>query len=195
MSVFFAILVGLAMGLAFGLALEKSRVFEPGMILGQMQLSNFIMLKVFLSAVVTGLVLLAALDGFGAVKLSPKGTFYLADLGGGLLLGIAIALAGACPGTVLAQIGAGYKDAWVILLGGLCGAMTFVYLEPTLRPWIDDGPGKLRFDVMIGAPFWIVALSVAALFTLLLIWLERWRPWRAELGARADGDLGAQPRA
>ena len=50
MSVFTAVLIGLAMGMVFGLALEKSRVFEPGVIVGQMQLRNFIMLKVFLTA-------------------------------------------------------------------------------------------------------------------------------------------------
>ena len=33
MSLAFAITVGLAMGIVFGFALEKSRVFEPGMVL------------------------------------------------------------------------------------------------------------------------------------------------------------------
>src|SRR3546814_13955045 len=82
------------MGLVFGFALEKSRVFEPGIILGQMQLRNFTMLKVFLSAVATGLVVLAALNGFGVVSLSPKATLYAADVVGGLLLGVGISLAG-----------------------------------------------------------------------------------------------------
>ena len=188
MTVLSAIFVGLAMGLIFGFALEKSRVFEPGVIVGQMQLSNFIMLKVFISAVVTGLVVLAALNGFGLVKLAPKGTFYTADIGGGLLLGIGITLAGACPGTVLAQVGAGYKDAWLTLLGGLCGAATFGYLEPALRPWIGDGPGKLTLDAMIGLPFWIAALVLALLFAAALVGLERWRSWRGEVGANGDGD-------
>ena len=56
------------MGIIFGFALEKSRVFEPGVIVGQMQLRNFIMLKVFLTAVATGAVVLAAMHGFGYVK-------------------------------------------------------------------------------------------------------------------------------
>ena len=47
MSVTLTIIVGIAMGIVFGFALEKSRVFEPGIIVGQMQLRNFIMLKVF----------------------------------------------------------------------------------------------------------------------------------------------------
>lgn len=48
MSLTLAIAVGGLMGIVFGFALEKSRVFEPGIIVGQMQMRNFIMLKVFL---------------------------------------------------------------------------------------------------------------------------------------------------
>ena len=43
-SVAVGILSGVLMGIVFGFALEKSRVFEPGMIVGQMQLRNLIML-------------------------------------------------------------------------------------------------------------------------------------------------------
>lgn len=189
MTVFSAIVTGLLMGLVFGLALEKSRVFEPGVIVGQMQLRNFIMLKVFLSAVATGLVVLAALNGFGFVKLSPKATLYTADIAGGLILGVGITLAGACPGTVLAQVGAGYRDAWATLLGGLCGALAFSYLEPTLRPWIDGGPGKLTLDHLVGLPFWQVALPFAVLIVLMLVGLERWKPWHSEVGRNVDGDV------
>lgn len=188
MSVLSAILVGLAMGLVFGLALEKSRVFEPGVIVGQMQLRNFTMLKVFLTAVATGLVVLAVMNGFGIIKLAPKATLYTADIVGGLILGAGITLAGACPGTVLAQVGAGYRDAWATLAGGICGAMAFGYLEPTLKPWISGGPGKLTLDQTMGLPFWLVALVLAALLVVLLVIMERWRPWRSELGRNVDGD-------
>src|SRR5262245_27377660 len=127
MSLTLAITVGLAMGTVFGFALEKSRVFEPGIIVGQMQLRNFIMPKVFLTAVATGTVALALLNGLGIVKLQPKAALYAADIAGGLLLGAGIALAGACPGTVLAQVGAGYRDALFTLAGGVCGAVAFSY--------------------------------------------------------------------
>jgi hypothetical protein len=97
MSLTIAILIGLLMGIVFGFALEKSRVFEPGIIVGQMQMRSFIMLKVFLTAVATGAVVLAVLNGFGLVKLQPKAALYAADIVGGLILGVGIALAGACP--------------------------------------------------------------------------------------------------
>jgi hypothetical protein len=190
MTVPAAIAIGLAMGMLFGLLLEKSRVFEPGVILGQMQLRNFLMLKIFLAAVVSGLAVLAALNGLWGVKLAPKATLYGADIIGGLVLGAGIALAGACPGTVLAQIGAGYRDAWATLAGGLLGALAFTYAEPALKKLLlTGGPGKLTLHELAGLPFWPLALGVAALLVAGLVILERLSPWRDELGAAGDGVL------
>ena len=188
MSVLIAVIIGVLMGIVFGFALEKSRVFEPGMIVGQMQMRNFIMLKVFLTAVVTGLVVIGIMHGFFAGKLYPKTLLYGADIIGGLTLGAAITLAGACPGTVFAQIGAGYKDSWLIFIGGLAGALTFSYLEPTLKPiLLSGGPGKLTLDTVLGVPFWMLAFGFAIALVALLVILERWRPWQTDLGANHDG--------
>ncbi|MCU0987003.1 MAG: YeeE/YedE family protein [Acetobacteraceae bacterium] len=197
MTVLTAIAIGLAMGVVFGLLLEKSRVFEPAVILGQMQLRNFLMLKIFLAAVVSGLFVLAALNGIWGVKLVPKATLYGADIIGGLVLGAGIALAGACPGTVLAQIGAGYRDAWATLAGGLLGALAFTYAEPAMKPiLLSGGPGKLTLHELTGLPFWPLALGVAALLIAGLVVLERLSPWRRELGENADGVLPpAEPKA
>ncbi len=193
MSVFTAVILGVLMGIVFGFALEKSRVFEPGMIVGQMQLRNFIMLKVFLAAVATGLVVLAVLQGGFGIKLHPKATFYSADVAGGLLLGAGIALAGACPGTVLAQIGVGYKDAWFTLAGGLAGALAFVYTQPSLKPMLSGGPGAITLDRLTGLPFWVIAAAFAALWIAALVALESWRSWREDLGSDNDGDFGEPP--
>lgn len=190
MSLTFAILVGVTMGIVFGFALEKSRVFEPGIIVGQMQLRNFVMLKVFMTAVATGAVVLAVLNGFGFVKLSPKAALYAADIVGGLILGVGIALAGACPGTTLAQVGVGYRDALFTLCGGIVGAVAYSYAEPTLRDsFLGQGDGKILFTDLVGVPYWTGALALAAVIVVVLIALERWRPWRDEMGADVDGDL------
>jgi hypothetical protein len=190
MSVLVAVLTGIAMGIVFGFALEKSRVFEPGMIVGQMQMKNFIMLKVFLTAVATGAVVLAALNGFGYVKLAPKAALYSADIIGGLILGAGITLAGACPGTTLAQIGAGYRDALFTLVGGLIGAVAYTYAQPALsKTFLAQGGGKIIFSDLIGVPYWMAALALAAVIVVVLAALEIWRPWRAELGSDVDGNM------
>jgi uncharacterized protein len=191
-SVAVGIVSGLLMGVVFGVALEKSRVFEPGMIVGQMQLRNWIMLKVFLSAVATGAVVLALLNGFGVVKLHPKAALYAADIVGGLILGAGITLAGACPGTTLAQLGAGYRDAFFTLLGGLSGAVAFSYAQPWLAAsLIGTGP-KLIFTDLAGIPYWQGALALAVAIVAVLVLLERLRPWREDLGADVDGNRAEQ---
>jgi len=190
-SVAVAIMTGLLMGIVFGFALEKSRVFEPGIIVGQMQLRNFIMLKVFLAAVATGAVVLAALNGFGIVKLQPKAALYAADAIGGLILGAGIALAGACPGTTLAQIGVGYRDALFTLAGGLCGAVAFSYAQPWLdKALIGSGP-KLVFTELLNIPYWQGALGLAVVIVVILAVMERARSWKDDLGADDDGDIAA----
>jgi uncharacterized protein len=190
-SVTIAVLTGLLMGIVFGLALEKSRVFEPGMIVGQMQLRNFIMLKVFLTAVATGAVVLAVLNGLGYVKLQPKAALYAADIVGGLLLGAGIALAGACPGTTLAQIGVGYRDALFTLAGGIVGAVAFSYAQPWLDQKLIGSGTKLIFTDLAGVPYWQGALALAATLVVGLFILEKLRPWRDDLGRDVDGDLPA----
>ena len=184
------------MGAVFGFALEKSRVFEPGVIVGQMQLRNFIMLKVFLTAVATGAVVLAALNGFGLVKLSPKATLYGADIVGGLVLGMGIALAGACPGTVMAQIGAGYRDAIVTLIGGIAGAVAYSYAQPALSDtMLGASSGKLVLNSLLGIPYWAGALGLAVLCVAILVVLERVFPSGRELGRDVDGDLAPRERS
>jgi hypothetical protein len=191
MSLGFAIPVGLLMGVVFGFLLEKGRVFEPGIIVGQMQMRSFIMLKMFLTAVATGAVVLAVLNGFGIVKLQPKAALYAADIVGGLILGVGIALAGACPGTTLAQIGVGYRDAIFTLIGGLFGAVAFSYAQPFLATTVlARGDGKITFADLAGIPYWTGALALAAVLILVVAGLEWWRPWRSEIGPQADGDLG-----
>lgn len=190
-SVAVAVMTGLLMGIVFGFALEKSRVFEPGIIVGQMQLSNFIMLKVFFAAVATGAVVLAGLNGFGIVKLQPKAALYAADSVGGLILGAGIALAGACPGTTLAQIGVGYRDALFTLVGGLCGAVAFSYAQPWLdQALIGTGP-KLVFTDLLNIPYWQGALGLAAAIVVILVMMERARSWKDDLGTDSDGNIPA----
>jgi uncharacterized protein len=189
MSVLNAVLIGLATGIVFGFALEKSRVFEPGVIVGQMQLRNFLMLKIFLAAVITGLLVLAVLNGAFGVKLSLKPLLYKADIIGGLILGAGIALAGACPGTTLAQLGAGYRDAIFILLGGIAGALTYGYFDAPITALLAEKGDKIGFDHLLGLPFWATAVGLAVLLAAVLWGMESRQSWRSEIGTDNDGLL------
>lgn len=189
MTIMLTLCLGVVMGIVFGFVLEKSRVFEPGMIIAQFQFRKFIMLKVFLTAIITGLIVFTCLFAAGFERLNWKATIYAADIIGGLLLGTGIAIAGACPGTLFAQIGAGYKDSLATFLGAMLGASTFIKLQPWIKLTLLSGEPqqKLTWDVALNMPFGTTACILAAVFALVLYGLERYRPWKKELGKNFDG--------
>lgn len=180
------ILIGFVMGIVFGLALEKGRVFEPGMIIGQLQLRNFIMLKMFLSAIATSLVVISVLYSLGLVDLHIKSLNLLGIVAGGVLFGVGMALAGACPGTVMAQVGAGYKDAWAIVAGGILAGVVFGYAEPTIAAW-STSHGPVTVMSLTGIPFLGLALLFSVLIIVGLYFIEKRKSWRDELGNDGDG--------
>ena len=191
MDILGLIVLGAVMGLIFGTALEKSRVLEPGILVGQFQFRTHIMLKMFLTATATGLVVLAMLNGVGWVDLGPKAMAVGPVLIGGLILGAGIAIAGACPGTALAQAGAGYRDALFVIAGGILGALTYGYFKADIDGLLDLGDhGRITLADLLPMPFWALALGLAALLVLAIAALERWRPWRSELGTDGTGLWG-----
>ncbi|MBN1914606.1 MAG: YeeE/YedE family protein [Parachlamydiales bacterium] len=188
MTIISTSLLGLVLGIIFGITLEKSRVFEPGIILEQLYLKKFIMLKVFLTAIITDLIVFAFFFTFGWDRLSWKTTHFWGDIVGGSLLGLGIAISGACPGTVFAQIGAGYKDALATFFGGITGVATFIFFRQPIRNGLHlDSGEKLTIDTMIDLPFLPTALVIVAVFSLLLVFLEKRQSWRKEIGKNGDG--------
>ncbi|MCA8908085.1 MAG: YeeE/YedE family protein [Rhodospirillaceae bacterium] len=192
MDILGLVVLGLVMGVVFGVALEKSRVLEPGILVGQFQFRTFTMLKMFLTATATGLVVIAAMNGLGWVELHPKALAVGPVLIGGLILGAGIAIAGACPGTALAQAGAGYRDALFVIAGGILGAMVYGYFKAEIDGALDMGDyGNLTFADLFGVPFWALALAFAAVLVVGIVILERWRSWISDLGADGTGVWGS----
>lgn len=104
----------------FGIALEKGRVFEPLLIREQMSWTNFAMLKMFLCACIGSLISMTILS------LIQKDKFKLRKTRGNILqvvvgcsiLGAGMTISGACPGTVLAQMGSGVFNSFFTFFGG-----------------------------------------------------------------------------
>lgn len=166
-------IVALLVGVVFGFALEKSKVLQPEVILGQFQLKNWTMVKVFLSAIMTGLIIYSLLFTLGFERLAWKVTIFPRDILGGLFLGTGIALAGACPGTVLAQVGVGYKDAIFAVLGGLVGVYAFNHIGPHLPDWPSE---ILLVETILDLPFAVVAIPLAFILGAFLFIIERKLP-------------------
>ncbi|MBN1932475.1 MAG: YeeE/YedE family protein [Desulfobacterales bacterium] len=167
---------GLGFGIVFGFLLHKGGATKYDVIIGQLLLTDFTVVKIMLSAVFTGMIGIYTLKTLGLVELYPKYGSFGKNIIGGLIFGVGFAVLGYCPGTIAGAIGNGYLDA---LIGGLAGILIgtglFAALYPRLsRAILNKGDfGDLTLPQLFKVNDWIVVIPVAVLIFLLLYWLER----------------------
>jgi len=168
------LLWGLVFGILFGFFLQKGGVTEYDVIIGQLLLEDFTVIKVMLSAVVTGMIGINLMKHLGWVRFSPKAGSWGRNAVGGLIFGLGFAVLGYCPGTVAGAIGNGYLDA---AIGGLVGIVLGSGLLAIVYPRLDRGIlhrgdyGELTLPQLLKVNDWIVITPLSVLIVLLLAWL------------------------
>jgi uncharacterized protein len=166
---------GLLFGIVFGFLLQKGGVTQYDVIVGQLLLRDFTVVKIMLTAVLVGMIGVYAMKNLGWVALSVKPGSWGMNAFGGIIFGLGFALLGYCPGTIAGAIGNGYLDALVGGLAGiLMGTSLFAALYPKLRTGIlaKGEFGDATFPKLLKVNDWIVVIPVAVLILALLIWME-----------------------
>jgi hypothetical protein len=167
---------GMIFGIMFGFLLQKGGATKYDVIIGQLLLTDFTVLKIMLSAVLTGMIGIYQMKTLGWVELNLKSGSMGSNVIGGLIFGVGFAVLGYCPGTIVGAIGNGYLDALVGGLAGiLIGSAIFAELYPKLKGgiWNKGDFGKVTLPQLFRVNDWVVVAAVAVLIFLLLIWLER----------------------
>ena len=170
------LLWGLAFGIAFGFLLQKGGATKYDVIVGQLLLTDFTVLKIMLSAVLIGMIGIYTMKTLGWVELYPKEGSADMNIVGGLIFGVGFAILGYCPGTIAGAIGNGYLDALVGGLPGiLIGAGLFAAVYPRLRTGIlkKGHFGNVTLAQIFKVNGWVVVIPFAGLIFLLLLWMER----------------------
>jgi len=168
------LIFGLIMGIIFGFLLQKGGVAKYDVIMGQLLLKDFTVIKIMLSAVVVGTIGIYLMKGMAIVELHPKpGSFGMTVIGG-LIFGIGFALLGYFPGTISAAIGQGNLDA---LLGGfigiLIGSGIFAHLYPRLDKVLKKGWfGEITLPELFKVNPWIVIIPLCLLIIIFFYVLE-----------------------
>jgi uncharacterized protein len=156
------VLLGLLFGIVFGFLLQKGGVTSYEVIMGQLLLTDFTVLKVMASAVATGLVGFFLLKRFGYARRHVRAATLGSNVVGGLIFGFGFGLLGYCPGTVAGAVGQGALDA---LFGGvvglLIGAGLFAEAYPSLNKKILKYGGIKKDTVheLVGLPEWLTVLA------------------------------------
>lgn len=168
------LLLGLLAGILFGIFLQKGGVTKYGVILSQLLLKDFTVLKVMLSAVVVGSIGIHAMRDMKLVSFHPKPTSISSAVIGGLLFGVGFATMGYCPGTLAGATGNGYLDAVAGGAGVILGAGLFAAIYNRLQKKVlkIDQPKKLTLPEILGVNSWVVVIVASLLIAALLWWLE-----------------------
>ena len=166
---------GLFFGFIFGFLLQKGGATKYNVIVGQLLLEDFTVLKIMLTAAVTGMIGIYFMKSMGWVKLYPKPGSVGMSVIGGLIFGVGFAVLGYCPGTIAGAVGNGYLDA---LAGGLIGIIVGAGLYASLYPKIRNGIlkkgefGTMTFPELFKVNDWVVVIPAAVLLVGFLYWLE-----------------------
>lgn len=168
------LLLGLLTGIAFGFLLQKAGVTNYNVIIGQLLLTDFTVVKVMLSAVLVGMIGIYAMKSAGVVRLHCRMGSVGATVIGGLIFGAGFALLGYCPGTAAGAVGTGALDALFGVVGIAIGAGIFARLYPVLASTILNRgafPAETVPELLGVRPVVVVA-GVAGMI-LLLFWVFR----------------------
>jgi uncharacterized protein len=169
------IVLGLFTGIFFGFLLQKGGATDYGVIEGQLLLTNFTVLKLMLSAVIVGMVLLQLLKHCGYANSHAAHGTLGSNVIGGLIFGAGFALLGYCPGTVAGAVGTGALDALIGgMLGMLIGAGLFADFYPALKTRIlTSGPfPAVTVPEFLNLNTWVVILVLEAGMIGFLLLLE-----------------------
>lgn len=167
--------LGLIIGVLFGFLLQKGGVTNYNIIIAQLLLTDFTVVKVMISAVITGMLGVHLLRSLRLAQLHPKAGSFGTSVIGGLVFGMGFAILGYCPGTVAGAFGQGYLDA---LFGGIVGIMIgagiFAAIYPKMQKFLNKGYfGEITLPKLFKVNPWIVVVPVAILLIALLLVIEK----------------------
>ena len=123
------VITALLFGLAFGFLLQKGGVAKYNVLIGQLLLQDFTVVKIMVSAIIVGMVGIFTLNHFAKVNLHIKPTRIGAQSIGGLLFGAGFALLAYCPGTGAAALGQGSWDVLFGMAGLVAGSYLFAEMS------------------------------------------------------------------
>jgi uncharacterized protein len=161
------LVLGLVFGVVFGFLLQKSGVARYEVLMGQLLLTDFTVIKVMGTAIVVGMVGVFSLRALGLVELHLKPTNYAANIAGGLLFGVGLGVLGYCPGTGVAALGQGNYDA----IAGILGLMAGSYLFAETSGFVGSTIQKIgsRGSIMLSDLLGMKRAAFIVLFAPLLV--------------------------
>lgn len=160
-----SLIIAFAIGIAFGIALEKGGFGRATILAAQFYFTNMRVLKVMFTAIVTAMLGLYFLSVIGFVDLS---LVYLTQTNlvpmivGGLIAGVGFVVGGYCPGTSMVAVATGKIDAVVYAAGMIFGIFVFGEMFPMVEEFFNSSfMGAVTIPSYFNLSYgWVVFLVV-----------------------------------
>lgn len=188
------LLLGLLTGIAFGFILQRSGVSNCGCIFNALELRNLKAVKLMMTAVAVGSLIVYPASALGWVSVGGKTLYVLGIIVGGTLFGTGFALAGYCPGTALAALGAGVRHILWVVAGGLAGSLAYAVVYPLLEPLLIQPAnyGRVSLPELLGTNPVTTGIIFALVLLAMVFSLDRWERGRVQIegGMRRETPTG-----
>lgn len=162
-------------GILFGFFLQKGGVTKYDVIMGQLRLTDFTVIKIILTAILVSMLGVSYFYPKGMVPVKTKEGSIKNAIIGGLIFGLGFGLLGYCPGTIAGAIGNGAVDAITggfigIVLGTMIYAMMYKRLKKMGILTTDKYSEFSLFHKIRGNPFKVtLPISAALIFAMVLM--------------------------
>ncbi len=177
------LLIAVFIGFGFGYMLEAAGFTNTRKLAGVFYGYDFVVLKVFFTAVVTAAVGLFLMNYYGMIDIDltfyPK-TYWLPTLVGGLIMALGFVIGGFCPGTSFCAATTGKIDAMVFVGGVFIGIIGYglVYTPVFAKLRASGNMGRTNFAELLGISdgLLILLLTVVAIASFVLVtkWQAKW---------------------
>lgn len=161
--------IALLIGMAFGYILEASGFSSSRKLVGVFYGYDFVVLRVFFTAVSVAMIGLLYLDYFGFLNFSQLyvvPTYINAQIVGAVIMGLGFIMGGFCPGTSLTAVAIGKIDGWVFTAGIWLGILLFSEAFPFIEDFYNSGNlGHVTLMEQFGVSPYVVAFG----FTIVAV--------------------------
>jgi len=170
--------IALLLGIAFGFILEASGFSSSRNIAGVFYGYNFVVLRVFFTAVIVAMTGLLFFGYFGWIDLNKifiLPTYLAPMIFGSVVMGFGFLLGGFCPGTSYTAIAIGKLDALVFTVGLFLGIFIFGEAFPLFKDFYYSGYlGNVTLTDVTGIPagwfaFAFTVIALASFWVTMII--------------------------
>ncbi|NMB81774.1 MAG: YeeE/YedE family protein [Ignavibacteria bacterium] len=166
------VLFGLAVGFLFGYILTRTGITKYPRVMGMLLLKDFKILKFMLTAVISSVILFHLFGDLGLLKVVPKNLDW-GKLIGGLIFGTGMGILGYCPGTMMARIGEGKKEAILALFGMALGIFIYALTIKSVKTALLSNEINGDIFILIGLNRWIVITFASIIFLAIVYFVNK----------------------